>query len=569
MPPLLLNILWAWLVLAGGTTLYWGACLFRNYTKARRIGASVGVPTRIIPIDHMNPLWAVLDRKIVPIVKKLPFGLGDNSFTRYNWRGFEREDKTRSHDEMGDAFIMVSPSYIWLYVNDPDTVMDCLRRKNDFKHPIMMTAMLGIFGTNLSVVEGQEWKVHRRITASCFNDQNNQIVWSEALTLATDMLQYWTSKPSVTSTADDTRTLSLHIMTRAGFGKSFKFVGHDEQLENSKAVSYKNSLQTILEDCILIMVLGRKFISKPWLPRKLRNLHAACTDFQAHMTEMYEAEKRTLAAGQGSGGGDRNLMTQLVRASQDYEGEGRGGGGGGLTENEIYGNMFVFNFAGHDTTTHTLTFLLFHLAAHPDVQAWLREEIRAVVGDESDPSRWDLATTFPRLRRCLAVLMETLRLFPPVGSAKWTDDATTTLKVHGGRDTVVLPPQTIVISNFGDLHVNPKYYGPDPLVWRPDRWIKPGGQPGDEELLQPRRGTFLSWSDGPRDCPGRKFSQVEVVGALAVLFLNARVDPLTEKGETLDAARERVMRFIEADATHVLLLQLAHPETVPLVWTKL
>jgi hypothetical protein len=141
-------ILGACLVCVAGVCVQWATCLAQNYLRARQMG----LPIKIIPIDHMNPLWAVLDRKIVPLVKLLPFGLGNNSFTRYNFRGFELEDKTRSHDEMGDAFILVSPRYVWVYINDPESVMDCLRRKADFKHPIFMTEMLGIFGSNLSIV---------------------------------------------------------------------------------------------------------------------------------------------------------------------------------------------------------------------------------------------------------------------------------------------------------------------------------------------------------------------------------------------------------------------------------
>ncbi|KAH8882995.1 cytochrome P450 [Thozetella sp. PMI_491] len=558
MPPILSTVLFAWLLVISGGTLYWTVCLLRNYIKARKIG----LPIKVIPFDHMNPLWVVLDRKIIPTVKRLPFGLGDNSFTRYNWRGFEREDKTRSHDEMGDAFIMVTPGYLWVYINDPDTVTDCLRRKSDFKHPVMMTEMLNIFGPNLSAVEDQEWKLHRKITASCFNDQTNRIVWSEAVSLAVDMSRYWLSRASVSSLADDARTLSLHIMTRAGFGKSFKFVGHEERTESSAASSYRDSLQSVLENCILVMIFGRKFLSQPWLPGKLRRLHDACNAFQGHMTEMYEAEKSALASGRIAS--DRTLMTQLVRASQD---QAKDGSGRGLTESEIYGNMFVFNFAGHDTTTHTLTFALFLLAGRPEVQNWLAEEIRAVVGD-TPPSEWDFAATFHRLPRCLAVLMETLRIYTPVGSAKWTDQSSATVNVDGGRRTILLPPQTMLICNFGDLHFNPKYYGPDPLVWRPNRWVKPGGVAGEEEFLPPRRGTFLAWSDGPRDCPGRKFAQVEVVAALAVLFRDAKVDPLRENGETLEQARERVRQFVDADADHVLLLQLIHPEKVPMVWSQ-
>lgn len=37
----------------------------------------------------------------------------------------------------------------------------------------------------------------------------------------------------------------------------------------------------------------------------------------------------------------------------------------------IYGNMFIFN-----TTAQTLTFTIHLLAAHPEVQDWMREELQ-------------------------------------------------------------------------------------------------------------------------------------------------------------------------------------------------
>ncbi|KAI2469560.1 cytochrome P450 [Annulohypoxylon bovei var. microspora] len=233
--------------------------------------------------------------------------------------------------------------------------------------------ILDVFGPNISTAEGERWKTQRRIATHYFNEQNNSIVWSEAVSLANDMLRYWTTKSSVTSSADDLRTLSLHVLSRAGFGKSFKFVGHDERQSSSPSNSYKESLQTVLENLVLILGLGTKFLANPWLPRKLRTVHEACVSFQKYMNSLYEEEKQAFAEREVR---DHNLMTSLVRASQD-----EAKSSGGLTEREIYGNMFAFNFAGHDTTAHTFTFALYFLAAHPEVQDWLSEEIRDVLGD--------------------------------------------------------------------------------------------------------------------------------------------------------------------------------------------
>lgn len=357
-------------------------------------------------------------------------------------------------------------------------------------------------------------------------------------------------------------------MARAGFGQSFKFHSHSDKPaevnDSSVALTYRDSLQMILENCIFIMALGRSVLAKPWLPQKLQRLHHACVAFQRHMTSVYEGAKRSLVEGGGDQSIERNLMVSLVRASQNESNEAKSSG---LTEAEIYGNMFVFNFAGHDTTAHTFTFALYFLAANPDVQTWLSEEIRTVMGDRQ-PHEWSAGADFPRLKRCLSVLFETLRYFQPVPPAKWTEGATQTLKV--GNKTLVLPPQTMVIPSYAALHTDPKHWGEDSLTWRPQRWITTDPETGSEELISPTRGTFLGWSEGARDCPGRKFSQVEFVATMATLFKDARLDPVLrrEDGETLEAARKRVLNYIETDTGYVLLIQLLHPERCPLVWTQ-
>ncbi|KAI1136864.1 cytochrome P450 [Hypoxylon sp. FL0543] len=546
-------------LLIGATLVSTGVRLLQNYWAAR----SMGVPIRIIPISPLNPFWVLLDRKVLSVIRRLPFG--DNSFTRYNWRGWEVEDRYRSHSEMGDIWVLVTPFKNWVYINDPQALMSVFRRGANFPRPVFINEILDVFGPNISTAEGERWKTQRRIATHCFNERNNNIVWSEAVSLANDMLHYWTTKSSVTSSADDLRTLSLHVLSRAGFGKSFKFVGHDERQPSSPSNSYKESLQTVLENLILILGLGTKFLANPWLPRKLRTVHEACVSFQKYMTSLYEEEKQAFAKGEVR---DDNLMTSLVRASQNEAKIS-----GGLTESEIYGNMFAFNFAGHDTTAHTFTFALYFLAAHPDVQDWLSEEIRHVSGGRP-PSEYDYRVDFPRLKRCLSVMYETIRLYTVVPTIKWTDSQAQSLTINNRE--IIIPPNSMVAPSYGSVQTDPRFWGPDSLVWKPSRWIKPSAsshadvvsKPGEEDFNMPVRGAFIGWSDGVRDCPGRKFSQVEFVATMASLFLDWRVEPVVAKDETLERARQRVEDLIRTDSGPVLLLQMLHPERAPLVWKR-
>lgn len=380
------------------------------------------------------------------------------------------------------------------------------------------------------------------------------------------MLRSWGSKTTpLDSAAQDLRTLSLHVLSRAGFGKSFRFKPHDEtKASSSGSTNYSEPLQVILENCVLILALGTKFFAKPWIPRKFQAIHEALVSFQAYMTTVYEEEKRVFAEGRSTT--DHNLMTLLIRASQD-----EATSSGGLTEGEIYGNMFAFNFAGHDTTAHTFTFAIYFLAAYPDVQDWISEEINSVLGDRQ-PHEWNYRVDFPRLKRCVSVMYESIRLYTPVPILKWTGKQAQSLTVGG--TTYVIPAQTMIAPSYGSVQTDPRYWGDDSLAWRPSRWIKPAGtstttaQPGNEELDMPVRGAFVGWSEGTRDCPGRKFAQVEFVATMAVLFKDWRVNPVTTSGESLDAARKRVLNLIETDSGSVLLLQMLHPERAPLVWRR-
>ncbi|KAI1778869.1 putative cytochrome P450 [Hypoxylon cercidicola] len=422
-----------------------GNTKYDNFAAAR----TIGIPIRIIPFSPFSPFWSLVDRKVALFLGRFPY-IRQNAITRYNWRGWDIEDRWQSHYEMGDVFVLVTPQYNIVQPNNPQAITS-------------------------------SWKMQRRVATRCFNEANHEIVWSETLGLADDMLRYWSSRRYIKSSADDIRTLTLDVLARSGFGKSFKFRSHEEKksADEVRSMSYRESVGLILENCIVILALGPKtlaFLARYWLPARLKTINNAVNS-------------------------DNNLMTLLVRASQEAASEGLQG----LTESEIYGDMFTFNFAGHDTTAHSSTFALYFLAANPDVQDWVSEEMQC---------------------RCLPVLYETLRLYTIVPAIKWTGDRATTLTA--GNRTLDLPPKTILMPSYASMHTDPKYWGPDSLQQRPSRWIKPGlaGRPSHEEIDMNERGVILGWSEGTRDCPGKKFSQVEFVALMVGLFRRWRVDPV-------------------------------------------
>lgn len=122
--------------------------LARNYREARK----VGLPIIIVPISPENPIWMIHARYLLPIVQYIPFGNG--YFTRFCHIGWEFDEKSRAHLELGDAFMFATPGKNWIYLCNADTAHDIIRRERsgEFARPGELVAFLDVFGPNISTV---------------------------------------------------------------------------------------------------------------------------------------------------------------------------------------------------------------------------------------------------------------------------------------------------------------------------------------------------------------------------------------------------------------------------------
>jgi len=442
-------------------------------------------------------------------------------------------------------------------------------------------------------VEGKDWERQRRLTAPSFNEKTSSLVWYEAIRQSEDMAASWLGQAAkgTTEVASDTATLALHVLTCVGFGLSYPFHAGVRKLPAGHSMTYRDALSLCLRNIITFALFPKKYLSLSFLPEKLRLLGQATREFQRYMEEMLAHERDVT---QKSEGRVSNLMGALVRASDETEQsiEESTPSSHGLSDDEIFGNIFAFNLAGHETTANTVAAAIVLLAANPEYQIWLAEELQHIFGQNTDPKDFSYEEAFPKLQRCMAVMVlsvsnrflfpfplramahkaqyETLRLYGSiVFIPKTTNLHPQTLSLHNKE--YLLPPNTAVNINVQALHTSPKTWAPDPLTWRPKRWLHQptAGSPiGTEHFIDPNPGTYIPWAAGPRVCVGRKFSQVEFVAVMATLFQQNRVRPALRPGQSEEEGRRALMDMVEESAITFITLQMREPGRVPLVWEK-
>ncbi len=151
-----------------------------------------------------------------------------------------------------------------------------------------------------------------------------------------------------------------------------------------------------------------------------------------------------------------------------------------ISDEDILNNINTFLFAGSDTSSLTVTWLIYLLAKFPEVQERLRAELRSVapavplesLTQDEIASMYTLVAELPYLEN---VVKETLRLIPPVHSSirvATQDDVVPTsvpvpLRGAGGKvekvDSFVMPKGACV-------HVPIEAFNLDREVWGSDGW---------------------------------------------------------------------------------------------------
>lgn len=375
--------------------------LARNYIAARKFG----LPVLITPISIFNPFWLTGYQFFIPILKFLPFGLGD--FVNNSGLTWFFPNRFQHHARLGPAFVIATPAEVQLVLADPVAVNEILARRKEFMKDFdAARPLLDVFGPNVVTAGNNTWARHRRLTTPPFKEAQSRFVWREALAQSASMIRLWMEKgrDGVEDSPSDIMTLTLHVLISVGLGKTYEFDGGTRSLEKNHSLSYREALQLILENLFLVFVTKSIPLPDIVLPTSVRKVKNSVRELEGYMREMMAEQRSALHEFEGVGMKD-NLMSVLLKASESTDDNGRSV----LSDEEIFGNLFIYNFVGHDTTANTLLYCLYLLSVEPEIQEWIREEVHSVF-NRTDVKDWEYEKAFPKLKRCLALMV---RQYPP------------------------------------------------------------------------------------------------------------------------------------------------------------
>lgn len=345
-----------------------------------------------------------------------------------------------------------------------------------------------VLGRGLLTNEGRSWRRQRRLVQPAFHTPRLHEYARRMALRAADRAAAWRAGETIDVHAEMT-ALTLEIVGEALLGAEL----------SGRVEAVGEALDRVM-DRFERMLRG-------WLPIPLSfptpgNLRARWALRRLDRV-VYEVIARRRAAAEGGEGHD---LLAVLLAAQDEEGTG--------TVRQLRDEVTTLLLAGHETTAIALSWTLWLVARHPEVEARLAEEVREVLGDRL-PAAGDIGR-LPRLR---AAIQESMRLYPPawgIGREPVEDVELGGFRIEKGTQIFMVPWVT---------HRDPRFFA-RPERFLPGRWDEDPSPPCPAGKLP--KYAYFPFGGGPRYCIGRGFAMMEATMVLATLLGRWRFDTVPD-----------------------------------------
>nr|QZM07484.1 cytochrome P450 monooxygenase CYP6BK30 [Lasioderma serricorne] len=172
---------------------------------------------------------------------------------------------------------------------------------------------------------------------------------------------------------------------------------------------------------------------------------------------------------------------------------------------QVASQSLIFFFAGFETSSTTMTFALYELCRHPEMQRKVHEEVTGVLAKNDGKFTYENLKEMTYLQQ---VLDETLRLRSPAEALARVCSKDYPLP---GTNAIIDKGTTVMVPVKG-LHSDPDYF-PDQEKFDPERF-------SPENKAKMKSCVYLPFRDGPRNCIGLRFGILQSKLGLAVLLKN-------------------------------------------------
>ncbi|CAN6294949.1 unnamed protein product [Urochloa humidicola] len=351
--------------------------------------------------------------------------------------------------------------------------------------------ILALLGKGLVFVEGTDWVRHRRVVNPAFAMDKLKMMVATMAGCAQRLIKECEGLASNNKNGEvevefnkHFQELTAEVISRTAFGSSYK--------EGKEIFHAQRQLVGIATATFLnVQLPGFRY-----LPTK-RNRLKWMLEKKINTTLM--AIIQTRLASKGSGYGDDLLGLMLEACFMTEQGERRDELT--LTMDEIIDECKTFFFAGHETTSHLLTWTMFLLSVYPEWQERLREEVLRECG-KANPT----ADMLSKLKEMTMVLLETLRLYGPVVNMLRKPISDIRL------GSLSIPKGTGIAIPIPILHRDKEVWGPNANEFDPLRF-----QNGITNAAKTPQA-LLGFSIGPRSCIGQNFAMLEAKSVMTMIL---------------------------------------------------
>jgi cytochrome P450 len=440
-------------------------------------------------------------RNFRKIINKIP-GSEEKGWLRGNLVEFvngRTETLDNFFKKYGSIFrIWIGPSP-WIVVSDPEDVKQILTNKGDcYEMPLRINLELFI-GNGLLRSRGEFWKRQRKLLNPLFSIPNLRILQPTMVEITRRLIEKWNAKLQsgdlVLDMFHEMQNLTLDIIGKCAFGLEFDFL-NDKLMppEQKKIFSEFIDFLSSNEPNQIFSMLTISFPILNKIPSKFRN------EARRKINNLDTLSKQIIQKRRASTDNQKDLLGILVHTK--VEGES-------MSDEQICDEMRTFLLAGHETTSSTLQWALYHLSKNPEVVKKITEEVNSVIGDR-DPTYDDIS----QLRYISMVINETMRVNPTVPILARASVKENT--IHG----YTIPKGVFILTPPWLVHHNPEVWA-NPETFDPMRW--------KERDSEANPYSFFPFSSGPRACIGKHFSLIETKIAIAMIFRSFTFELKEEK----------------------------------------
>jgi cytochrome P450 len=369
-------------------------------------------------------------------------------------------------------------------LNNPHDVEEVLvTQQRNFAKGYFYRVLGPLLGNGLLTSEGSFWLRQRRLAQPAFHRERINAYAQTMVGYTADLLAQWRGGET-RDVHDDMMRLTFRIVGKTLFDADIQAEAHE----------VGQSLPLALHE-LSTQMTGPEFLLPGWVPTPSRWRLTQAVRRLDPLVYRLIADRRSSAEDRG------DLLSALLRV-QDEDGSR-------MTDQQLRDECMTIVLAGHETTAIALSWTWFLLSQHPHAAERLRAELDTVLAGRT-PGPGETA----QLRYAEAVLLETMRLYPPIFGVGREAIADCDI---GGRH---LPAGTNVYMLAWLIQRDPRYFD-DPETFRPERWL-------DGLAARLPRFAYFPFGGGPRLCIGQPFAMLEALIILSSIAQNWKLRLVVE-----------------------------------------